>query len=196
MQTSNSLNSILSEVSQCRLCAGKLSHEPRPVVRLHPKNRILIVGQAPSSKVHQSGIPWDDQSGDRLRDWLGIDREAFYHSGIFGLLPMGFCYPGKGKTGDLPPRPECKPKWHSLLLPHVPGVELVLLVGQYAQNGYLGESAKASLTDTVRNWRDYSPLYFPLPHPSPRNGIWLARNPWFMDDVVDDLRCRVNILRT
>jgi len=191
MQAPDSLSYVLNEVAQCRLCADKLNHEPRPIVSLRQENRILIVGQAPGSKVHQSGISWDDQSGDRLRDWLGVDREAFYHSGIFGILSMGFCYPGKGKTGDLPPRPECKPKWHPLLLPYVPKVKLILLVGQYAQNGYLGESAKGSLTETVRNWREYSPQYFPLPHPSPRNAIWLAKNPWFMEEVVQDLRSRI-----
>ena len=149
-------------------------------------SRILLIGQAPGKKVHLSGIPWDDASGDRLREWLGLSREPFYDSAVLALVPMGFCYPGTGKSGDLPPRTECRE--HGKLLSHLATVRLTLLVGQYAQAAYLGEQRRATLTETVRAWRDYAPGRFPLPHPSPRNNIWLKKNPWFSEDLLPELR--------
>ena len=156
--------------------------------------RILVVGQAPGTKVHQSGIPFDDASGERLRQWMGLDRRAFYDPTLVAFLPMGFCYPGRGASGDLPPRPECAASWRAKLLAQLPRIELMLLVGQYAQAWHLGVQRKATLTETVRTWHDYGPLKVPLPHPSPRNNIWLARNPWFEQDVVPMLRERVRRL--
>lgn len=150
--------------------------------------KILIIGQAPGRKVHETGIPWDDPSGKRLRQWLGVDDETFYNPEIFGILPMGFCYPGTGKSGDLPPRPECAPKWHEPLLKMMPEVKLTLLFGQYAQERYLGKKRQKNLTETVRNWKDYLPDYLPLPHPSPRNQIWVRKNPWFEEEVLPFLK--------
>jgi uracil-DNA glycosylase len=155
---------------------------------------VLIVGQAPGTKVHATGIPWNDPSGDRLRGWLAVDREAFYDPARFAILPTGFCYPGRGASGDLPPRPECAPRWHAEFLAHLTRVELVLLVGAHAQAWYLGERRAPSLTDTVRAWREHAPRYLPLPHPSPRNTLWLRRNPWFDADVLPALRARVHAL--
>lgn len=187
-----SLASLLAEVRACRACEGLLPFEPRPVLRAGVEARVLIVGQAPGTRVHQTGIPWNDPSGDRLRQWLGVDRERFYDERYFAIIPMGYCYPGRGKSGDLPPRRECAELWLDRLLEHLPNVKLTLLVGQYAQAHYLGERRKASLTETVRAWREYRPRYLPLPHPSPRNNLWLRRNPWFDDEVVPALRraCR------
>ncbi|MEW9899648.1 uracil-DNA glycosylase family protein [Chitinivorax sp. PXF-14] len=188
------LDALLADIRACRLCEGKLLLGPRPVLRASPSARLLIVGQAPGTKVHASGIPWDDASGERLRDWLQIDRETFYDERRIAVVPMGLCYPGRGKSGDLPPRPECAATWHPRLLPLLTEVECVLLVGQYAQRYLLGKRCGATLTDTVRHWRDYAPRYLPLPHPSPRNQLWLRRNPWFADDVLPALRNRVGDL--
>jgi uracil-DNA glycosylase len=152
----------------------------------------LIVGQAPGTRVHETGIPWNDPSGDRLRDWLRLDREQFYDERKLAIVPMGFCYPGRGRSGDLPPRPECAKAWHDELLEHLPRIALTLLVGQYALARYLGERRRENLTETVRAWKEYRPTYLPLPHPSPRNNIWLKKNPWFEDQVVPYLRRRVN----
>jgi uracil-DNA glycosylase len=154
----------------------------------------LIAGQAPGSKVHQSGVPFDDASGDRLRDWMGIDKAMFYDAKRLAILPMGFCYPGTGNVGDLPPRPECAPAWRAQLLARMPGIELTLVIGQYAQAWHLKDACKANLTETVRSWRDHWPAVLPLPHPSPRNNIWLKRNGWFQDEVVPALRKRVGEL--
>jgi uracil-DNA glycosylase len=151
---------------------------------------LLIVGQAPGTKVHESGIPWNDPSGDRLRDWLELSPERFYDETDIAIVPMGFCYPGKGKSGDLPPRPECAPLWHDALLQRMPRLELTLLVGSYAQDYYLGKSGD-TLTDRVRRYREFGPRFFPLPHPSPRNTLWLRRNPWFEEEVVPALRERL-----
>jgi uracil-DNA glycosylase len=158
---------------------------------VHPAARLLIVGQAPGTRVHASGIPWDDASGDRLRSWLGLARAAFYDERSVAILPIGLCYPGRGASGDLPPRRECAPRWHPAFLEHLPRVELVLLVGAYAQARYLGERRRETLTATVRAWRDYGPRHVPLPHPSPRNTGWLRQNAWFEDDVLPELRERV-----
>lgn len=193
------LKDLLAEVRACRLCEAHLPLGPNPVLCASATARLLIVGQAPGTRVHATGIPWNDPSGDRLRQWLAIGREAFYDESRIAIVPMGFCYPGKGKSGDLPPRPECAPQWHGSLLEAMPDLELVLLVGQYAQQHYLaapGEPGKSreTLTARVSRWRDFGPRYFPLPHPSPRNTLWLRRNPWFEQETVPDLRRRVGAL--
>lgn len=182
---------LLREVRACTLCAAHLPHEPRPVLRAAPTARLLIVGQAPGRKVHESGIPWNDPSGDRLREWLQIDREQFYDESRIAIIPAGFCYPGKGPSGDLPPRPECAPTWHPRLRAGLPDIRLTLLIGAYAQAYYLGERRQAALTDTVRAWREYLPEYFPLPHPSPRNRNWLRINDWFERETLPRLRAAV-----
>ncbi len=189
------LDALLAEVRACRLCADSLPLGPRPVLVAHAQARILVVGQAPGTKVHRSGVPFDDASGERLRHWMGLDRVAFYTPQLVAFLPMGFCFPGRGASGDLPPRSECAPAWRARLLAQLTRIELVLLVGQYAQAWHLGTLRKTNLTETVRAWRDYGPLRVPLPHPSPRNNIWLTRNPWFEQEVVPMVRERVQRLR-
>ncbi|HHI92065.1 MAG TPA: uracil-DNA glycosylase family protein [Gammaproteobacteria bacterium] len=181
------LINVLNEARNCRLCAKQLPHEPRPALRAHANARLLIIGQAPGSKVHASGIPWDDPSGDRLRNWLGINKNLFYDETQIAIIPMGFCYPGKGRSGDLPPRPECAPQWHAALLSRMPNIQLTLLIGQYAQRYYLGKQHR-TLTATVKAWRDYLPHYFALPHPSPRNQLWLKKNPWFETEVLSEVK--------
>ncbi len=185
------LEGLLADIRACRLCEAQLPLGPRPVLRASGTSRLLIVGQAPGTKVHASGIPWDDASGKRLREWLEMDVDTFYDASRIAIVPMGFCYPGKSGSGDAPPRPECRATWHPRLLPMLGQVRLMLLIGQYAQNYFLGERRKATLTDTVRTWRDYMPEYLPLPHPSPRNIGWFKANPWFEHDVVPALREQV-----
>jgi uracil-DNA glycosylase len=185
------LDRLLRDIRACRLCEAQLPMGPRPVLRASPTARLLIVGQAPGTLVHASGIPWSDASGMRLRGWLGLDRDAFYDESRVAIVPMGFCYPGRGSTGDLPPRPECAKTWHPHLLPMLPEVRLVLAIGQYAQVFFLGDTRKKSLTDTVRAWPEYAPRVFPLPHPSPRNVAWFKHNPWFDAEVLPALRERV-----
>lgn len=186
-----SLADLLSEVRGCKVCNPKLPLGPRPVVQIGRDARLLIAGQAPGRKVHQSGIPFDDPSGDTLRAWLGIDRTTFYDPEKVAILPMAFCYPGRGKSGDLPPPPECAPLWQERLLQHMPNVRLTLVIGRHAQLHHLGKNDKATLTETVRAYRDYLPDRFPLPHPSPRNGPWLKRHPWFEAEVIPMLRVAV-----
>ncbi|RQH02773.1 DUF488 family protein [Paraburkholderia dinghuensis] len=193
MPSTQTLPHLLAEIRACRVCADALPLGPRPVVQAGSHARLLIVGQAPGAKVHASGVPWDDVSGERLRAWLGIDRETFYDASKVALVPMGFCYPGRGASGDNPPRPECAPRWHARLLAQLPDVRLTLLVGQYAQRHFLGERRRGSLTETVKAWRDYAPDYLPLPHPSPRNLPWLMRHAWFEHDVLPALRERVAV---
>lgn len=193
LPTPGPLQSLLAEVRACRLCEASLPLEPRPVLRASETARLLVVGQAPGTLVHGSGIPWNDASGMRLRDWLHIDRDAFYDESRVAIVPMGFCYPGRGASGDLPPRPECSQTWHPRLLPMLGEVRLVLAIGQYAQQYFLGAQRKKTLTDTVRAWEDYAPRYFPLPHPSPRNIAWFQHNPWFEREVLPALRERVAI---
>ena len=174
----------------CTICAPYLPLGPRPVFQLHPDARLLVAGQAPGRKVHESGKPFDDASGARLRDWMGVTSDVFYNPEQVAILPMGLCYPGTGKSGDLPPRKECAPAWREQLLGHLPHLAVTLVIGQFAQAYHL-EDAKSSLTETVKAWRDYWPGIVPLPHPSPRNNIWLSRNPWFEEDLLPSLRQRV-----
>ena len=186
------LPALLKTIRACTLCTPQLPLGANPVLRASASSRLLIVGQAPGTKVHASGIPWADASGNRLRDWLQMDHDTFYDERHVAIVPMGFCYPGRGKGGDLPPRSECAPTWHPQLLPLLKKVELVLLIGSYAQAAFLGPTRRATLTDTVRHARAYLPRYLPLPHPSPRNQMWLRRNPWFEQDIVPLLRTKVS----
>ncbi len=185
------LNLLLDDVRNCRHCEQFLPLGPRPVLQIHPNARILIAGQAPGSKVHASGIPFDDASGDRLRDWLGLSKQDFYDEQKVAILPMGFCYPGAGKSGDLPPRPECAPLWRAKLLAQLTNLQLTLVIGKYAMDYHM-PSAHQTLTETVAQWRSYWPGIVPLPHPSPRNNIWLAKNPWFSQELLPLLRNRVD----
>jgi uracil-DNA glycosylase len=186
-----SLDKLLTEIRACRICESQLPLGPKPVLRARLSSRLLIVGQAPGTLVHGSGIPWNDASGVRLREWLQLDRERFYDEARVAIVPMGFCYPGRGSSGDLPPRPECRATWHPRLIPLLANVQLILLIGHYAQAYFLGAQRKASLTETVRSHAEYAPRFFPLPHPSPRNQLWLKSNPWFTTEVLPQLRAAV-----
>lgn len=182
------LEQTIAEVRACRLCADHLPLGPRPILRVDARLRVLITGQAPGTRVHASGLPWDDASGDRLRQWMALDREAFYDQSHYGVMAMGLCYPGRGRGGDLPPRPECAPLWHPRVRPLLPKLRLTLLIGRYAHLHYL-DARGETLEQTVRRWREHLPCgYFPLPHPSPRNTLWLQRRPWFEEEVVPALR--------
>lgn len=183
---------LLEQVRACTLCQACLPLGPRPVLQHDPRAKILIVGQAPGRKVHESGIPFDDASGARLRAWLGMTPEMFYDPAQVAIVPMGLCYPGKGKSGDMPPRPECAPAWREQLLSHLPLVELTLVIGRYAHAYHFAD--KQPLTERVADWRSYWPERVPLPHPSPRNNIWLKRNPWFELEVIPALKQRVAAL--
>lgn len=182
------MEKLLSDIRKCELCKAHLPLGPRPIVAGHPEARILIIGHAPGTKVHQTGVPWDDQSGKQLRKWMGVTDEVFYDETQIAQMPMGFCYPGKGKSGDLPPRPECAPQWHDLLLEQMPNIKLTILIGQYSQKHYLGDKREKNLTETVRNYKNYAPGHFVLPHPSPRNRFWLAKNPWFEKEVIPEFQ--------
>jgi uracil-DNA glycosylase len=189
-----SLPLLLKEVRACTMCAAHLPQGPRPVLQAHAQARILIAGQAPGNNVHQSGVPFDDASGERLRQWMGIERDQFYDPKLVAILPMGFCYPGTGSSGDLPPRRECAPQWRARLLQAMPCIELSLVIGQYATAWHLPNAAASNLTETVRAWHTHGPAVLPLPHPSPRNNIWLKANPWFATDVVPAVQARVRAL--
>lgn len=182
------MDNLLTEIKRCTVCAPHLAHSPRPVVVANAESRLLIIGQAPGRRVHETGIPWNDPSGDRLRNWLQLDKSSFYDASKIALVPMGFCFPGTGKSGDLPPRPECAPLWHQQLLAQMPDVRLTLLVGLYAQRHYLGEASRRTLTENVQAFRSHLPRFMPLPHPSPRNLLWLKRNPWFTSELLPELR--------
>jgi uracil-DNA glycosylase len=184
------LSELHQEITACRICAEHLPHGPRPVLQFSPTARIVIIGQAPGSKVHASGVPWDDDSGNRLRELTGITNNDFYDPAKIALVPMGFCYPGKASGGDKPPRPECAPQWHNRVLATLPEDRLTLLVGTYAQAHYLPETKKLSLTERVRRYADFAP-FLPLPHPAWRSRIWMGKNPWFEEDVLPILRTRV-----
>ena len=187
-------NKLATEIRACDICSHDLPLGPNPVFQASPKARILIAGQAPGIRVHESSIPFNDPSGDRLRDWLQVDRETFYNPEKFAIIPMGFCYPGTGKNGDLPPRPECAATWHDRLLTTLPDIQLTLVIGQYAHKYHLGNNRKKNLTETVRAWQEYQPNLIPLPHPSPRNNIWLKKNPWFDKDVIPVLQNKIRTL--
>lgn len=184
---------LLTEIEQCTRCIADLPLGPRPVVRAAATSRLLIIGQAPGTKVHASGIPWDDASGQRLRQWLGVSNDVFYDDSKVAIMPMGFCYPGKGKNGDLPPRPECAPQWHTQLLGAMPNIRLTLLIGQYAQNYYLQDDYR-NLSERVAHWRDFPDDFFALPHPSPRNQLWLKKHPWFEQEAIPALQQRIHRL--
>jgi uracil-DNA glycosylase len=181
-------DALRAEIAACTICASKLPLGPRPVVRFSRTAGVLIIGQAPGTRVHASGIPWDDQSGSRLRQWLGLSDLEFYDQEKVAIVPMGFCYPGKGKSGDLPPRPECAPAWHKRVFALLPRDRLTVLVGSYAQAAYLDAPRGSSMTDNIRNFRDFGPNVFPLPHPSWRSTGWMNRNPWFNESVLPTLR--------
>lgn len=183
---------LLSKIYSCDICKNKLPLGPRPIITAHPKSKIIIIGQAPGSKVHKTGVPWDDQSGENLRKWMGITNSVFYDVQKIALIPMGFCYPGRGKSGDLPPTKECAPQWHNDLLNQIENPELIILIGKYSQDYYIKNLAKKTLTETVRNYKTYLPHYFVLPHPSPRNNIWQAKNEWFKERVIPDLKLKIN----
>lgn len=185
-----SFSALLTEVRACTICEAHLPLGPRPVLQMHPMAKILIAGQAPGKKVHISGVPFDDASGQRLREWLGITREVFYDPEQIAILPMGFCFPGTGRSGDLPPRPECAPAWREQLLEQLTHIEVTLVIGQYAQ-AYHFENLRSSLTELVKAMRTHGPHMIPLPHPSPRNNLWLHRNPWFEIELLPPLRKRV-----
>ena len=185
---------LAAEARACVVCAPHLPHPPRPIFRASPDARLLIVGQAPGRRVHETGIPWNDPSGDLLRIWLRLDRDAFYDESRIAIVPTGLCFPGTARGGDLPPRPECAPLWQPRFRAALPQLRLTLLVGAYAQKYFLGERAGRTLTDTVAAWREYAPTLFPLPHPSPRNRLWLKRNPWFEAEVLPELRATLAAL--
>jgi uracil-DNA glycosylase len=184
-------DNTVSKAQACRLCKAHLPLGPRPVFQVGAQAKILIAGQAPGRRVHETGVPFDDPSGERLRLWMGVDAATFYDPRKIAILPMGFCYPGTGKSGDLPPRPECAGEWRAPLLKLLPAVELTLVIGQYALDWHLKDSQKGSLTETVQNWKQYWPAMLPLPHPSPRNNIWLKKNPWFEAEIVPRLRRKI-----
>jgi len=190
MSDERALPRLLEDVRRCTICAAHLPEGPRPVVQLTRRARILVAGQAPGRRVHETGVPFDDPSGDRLRDWMGVTRGQFYDADLVAILPMGFCYPGTGSSGDLPPRVECAPAWRDRLLAHLPDVALTLVIGAYAQRWHL-DTGRGGVTDVVSRWRERWPDVVPLPHPSPRNNRWLARNPWFEREMLPALRARV-----
>jgi len=195
MSDAPELAGLVAAARACRVCAAHLPLGPRPVLRAASSARLLIVGQAPGTRVHETGIPWNDPSGERLRAWLAVDSETFYDEARIAIVPMGLCYPGRDdRGGDKPPRPECAPLWHPPLRAALPKVELTLLVGQYAQAYYLGPRRRGSLTETVRAWRELLPDFLPLPHPSWRNTAWLKRHPWFAAELLPELRARVRTL--
>ena len=186
-----SVADLLTEIGNCRVCANALAAGPRPIVQFSGTSRIVIIGQAPGARVHASGVPWDDASGERLRQWTGLSNDDFYDPAKVALVPMGFCYPGKGKSGDLPPRPECAPLWHERVMEFLPGNCLILLVGSYAQKRYLPALKRQTLTEIVRDAGEKTAGFFPLPHPSWRSTIWMRRNPWFEQKTLPALRSAV-----
>lgn len=188
------LQHLTNKILACTLCEKHLPFAPNPIVRPSRAAKILIIGQAPGVKVHETSLSWNDASGNKLREWMAVEREQFYDVKKIAIMPMGFCYPGKGKSGDLPPRPECAAQWHADLLQLMPQIELVLLIGMYAQKYYLAKRRKINLTETVKAWQEYSPRYLPMPHPSPRNKLWLKNNAWFERNVVPHLQTRVSQL--
>ncbi|MEO8057239.1 MAG: uracil-DNA glycosylase family protein [Burkholderiales bacterium] len=188
------LPQLLRAVRACRVCESHLPFGPRPVLQAGVAARILVVGQAPGARVHASGVPWDDASGDRLRAWMGIDKTIFYDAERIALIPMGHCYPGRGVGGDLPPRPECAALWMAALLAKLPRIEMTLLIGLHAQRHFLGNRRQRTMTETLARWQDCAPPFMPLPHPSPRNTPWFKTNPWIEHDLLPAVRSRVQQL--
>ncbi len=188
------MEALLSDIHKCVLCESKLPLGARPIIAASPSSKIIIIGQAPGSVVHRTGVPWDDKSGENLREWLGINKQVFYDEKKVALIPMGFCYPGRGKSGDKPPTKECAVQWHTPLLEQIINPELILLIGSYAQNYYLNSHPKMTLTERVRNYKEYLPQYFVLPHPSPRNNIWQAKNEWFKKEVLIELKKTIDTI--
>ena len=185
------MNTLLNKIQRCEVCKEHLPLGPRPVIQLNAYSKIVIISQAPGRRVHETGIPWNDASGKKLKSWMNVSDEIFYNPACFSILPMGFCYPGKAISGDLPPRPECAPLWHSQIFKNFKSKPLILLIGQYAQRYYLKKTFKESLTETVRNYKEYLPTYFPLPHPSPRNQNWVKINQWFIEETIPELQKRI-----
>ncbi len=185
------LDNLLVQIRQCSLCEPDLPLGANPVIQASPTSKILVIGQAPGTRVHKTSIPWNDPSGDRLRQWLDMTRDQFYNADDIAIMPMGLCYPGKGRSGDLPPRKECAPMWHSKVIQQLPNLRMTLLIGQYAQRYYLPDRP-GTLTETVKEWKRWAPRYFPLPHPSPRNTLWLRKNPWFEKELVPFLASEVH----
>ncbi len=190
----DNLEVLLRKVRACKHCEANLPQGVRPVLQLGEQAKVLIAGQAPGAKVHASGVPFDDASGERLRDWMGVDKTTFYDKSKIAILPMGFCYPGTGKSGDLPPRKECTELWRREALDLMQNVQLVLVIGKYAIDWHLPKVRKNNLTDTVRAWKTHWPTHLPMPHPSPRNNIWLKKNSWFERDVLPSLKGRIQEL--
>jgi len=190
----NELDRLMADIRACTICQDHLPLGPHPILQVAGSAKILIAGQAPGKKVHESGVPFDDQSGERLRSWLGLTSEQFYDSKKVAILPMGFCYPGAGVSGDAPPRPECAKEWREKVLNHLSKVGLVLVIGKYALDYHLADKQKENLTETVKTWREYWPNQVPMPHPSPRNNIWLRKNPWFEKEVIPSIQARVKDL--
>ena len=182
------LSTLLPRIRACEVCSAELPLGPRPLLQVDARARVLVAGQAPGARAHHSGVPFDDASGDRLRAWMGIDKAHFYDRRNVALVPMGLCYPGSGKSGDLPPRPECAPRWRAQVLQGMPRVEVILVMGTHAMRYHLPDNSHRNLTDTVKAWRSFAPTVWPLPHPSPRNNRWLARNPWFEQELLPQLR--------
>ncbi len=189
------MQQLRQEIKACKICEAHLPLGPRPIFSVERDSKIIIIAQAPGRIVHETGVPWNDKSGDNLRKWLQVSKEVFYDPHLFAIVPMGFCFPGTGKSGDLPPRKECAPAWHERLLRAMQQPQLTLLVGQYAQKYYLRDNVHKNLTETVRNFHDYLPRYLPLPHPSPRNNIWMKKNPWFEKELLPELASRVDSIR-
>ena len=182
------MRELLQEIRTCTICQTHLDHAPRPILSISNDSKVLLIGQAPGQKVHHSGIPWQDASGKNLRSWLGVDESTFYDPKYFGILPMGFCYPGKGTQGDLPPRKECAPQWHQMVIKKCQEIKLTILLGKYAHQYYLRNKIGKNLTETVKSYKHYLPQYFVLPHPSPRNRFWMRKNPWFASEVLPVLQ--------
>ena len=184
---------LFNKIRRCEVCKDHLPLGPRPVVQLNPYSKIIIISQAPGRRVHETGIPWNDASGRKLREWMNVDEDMFYDSSVFSIMPMSFCYPGKAISGDLPPRLECAPLWHPQFFESIKNKPLIILIGQYAQRYYLKNKFNGSLTETVKNYATFLPEYFPLPHPSPRNQNWVKINPWFMKSVIPELQKRIKL---
>ena len=194
------MQKLLKDIRECRLCEPGLPFGANPVVQASPSSRILVVGQAPGRRVHETGMPFNDPSGDRLREWMGVDRETFYDDSKIAIIPMAFCFPGTGKSGDLPPPPLCAETWRQRLLDQLQNVELTIVLGQYAINWHIqrleggGKRRKETLTETVKRWKDFWPEMIPLPHPSPRNNLWLRKNPWMEEELIPALKAKIQEL--